>query len=219
MNKRTAWWRGNARLSIKRAMDLVFGSLASVLLSPVLVVLAVMVRVSMGRPVLFRQERLGYQERVFVLLKFRTMTEARDDTGQYLPDDERITRLGQVLRSSSLDEVPELLNLIKGDISLVGPRPLPVRYRDRYNIEQQRRHQMPPGMAGPVMAQGRNSLSWHEKFRYDLEYVDNWTLRLDFKLFALSVVKALSREGVTPEGRATMEEFLGEQHGTESSDE
>ncbi|MBM3190093.1 MAG: sugar transferase [Chloroflexi bacterium] len=194
---------------LKRAFDLVVGGVALVALAPVMMLVAAVVWMTMGRPVLFRQPRLGYQGRPFVLYKFRTMTDVRDADGRLLPDAERLTGVGRFLRALTLDELPELLNVIRGEMSLVGPRPLLVEYRDRYTPEQWRRHEVKPGMAGPVLAGGRNALSWDEKFRRDIWYVDNWSLWLDIRILAATAWRVLKREGVSAAGHATMPPFEG----------
>ena len=203
------WSRRRFTLLMKRMVDLTLGSIALLVLSPLLALTYVIVGVSMGKPVLFRQSRLGFEGSTFQLLKFRTMTEEKGPDGDYLPDDQRITKVGRLLRSTTLDELPELVNVVKGDLSLVGPRPLLPRYRERYSTRQWRRHEMPPGMAGPVMAKGRNNLPWEEKFEWDVWYVENWSLLLDAKVFASSVVRLLTREGVSPAEGVTMKEFEG----------
>lgn len=202
MNQRIA-------LALKRAFDIIASSVALVLLSPLMALIALAIRLTMGRPLLFRQPRLGYQGRPFVIYKFRTMTEDWDEQGNLLPDEQRLTRVGRFLRSTTLDELPELINVLKGEMSLVGPRPLLVDYRDLYTPEQWRRHEMPPGMAGPVLADGRNALDWEEKFKRDVWYVDHWSLWLDFKILARTALKVLKREGVSAEGHVTMPRFSG----------
>jgi len=197
------------KLKIKRAFDLVVASSLLALFSPVMGVVAAWIRATIGKPVLFRQVRPGYQGTPFTMLKFRTMTDERDPSGRLLPDGERLTPVGRFLRSTTLDELPELINVVKGDMSLVGPRALLEEYRDLYTPEQWRRHQMPPGMAGPVLAQGRNALDWEEKFRLDVWYVDNWSLWLDLKILATTFWKVLRREGVNQPGQATVEYFRG----------
>jgi len=163
----------------------------------------------MGRPILFRQPRLGYKGQPFILYKFRTMNNHRDEWGNLLPDEQRLTWLGKILRQLSLDELPQLINVFKGQMSLVGPRPLLAEYRDLYNAEQWSRHQMPPGMAGPVLAYGRNALSWEEKFERDIWYIENWSLWLDFKILTLTLWRALKQEGVRAKNHATMPRFEG----------
>jgi len=197
------------QLIFKRVFDIVASLAALALLSPLMALIAAVVRLAMGSPVFFLQPRLGYQGRPFVLYKFRTMNDKRDEQGNLLPDEQRLTRLGQFLRSTSLDELPELINVLKGDMSVVGPRPLLVEYRDLYTPEQWRRHEMPPGMAGLVVARGRNLLDWEEKFQLDVWYVDHWSLWLDLKILAWTVWKLLKREGISAEGHATMPKFTG----------
>lgn len=193
--------------AVKRGLDLAVASVTLVVLSPVSLLIGCLVLATMGRPVLFRQTRLGYEGRAFVLYKFRTMTDARDESGDLLPDAQRLTRLGRFLRQTTLDSLPELFNVLRGDLSIVGPRPLLPEYRDLYTPEQWRRHEVRPGMAGPVLAEGRNALPWDEKFRWDVWYVDNWSLRLDMKIFAQGVWKVLKGEGVRAPGHATMPHF------------
>jgi len=197
------------QLMVKRGLDILVATTALILLSPLWLLMSGAILATMGRPVLFRQVRLGYLGRPFVILKFRTMIDANNRRGRLLPDGERLTGLGRFLRRSTLDELPELLNVIRGDMSLVGPRPLLPEYRDRYSPEQWRRHSVRPGMAGPVMAGGRNALSWGEKFALDLWYVDHWSLGLDLRLFGRSVWNLLTGRGVSAEGHATMPPFEG----------
>ncbi len=197
------------QMVIKRLMDVVLSIILLLVFSPLMALIALAIRLTMGPPVLFRQPRIGYRGRVFTIYKFRTMNDARDENGNLLPDEQRLTRLGRFLRSTTLDELPELFNVLKGEMSLVGPRPLLVEYRDLYTPEQWRRHEMPPGMAGPVLADGRNLLSWEEKFRRDVWYVDHWSLWLDFQILVRTAWKVLKREGVSAEGYATMPRFEG----------
>jgi len=199
-------------LKVKRIIDLIAAAGLLVLFAPLIAALSLAVRLSMGRPVFFRQARLGYQGREFQLIKFRTMTEEYGPDGALLPDGQRMTRFGAFLRSTSLDELPELINVIKGDMSLVGPRPLLVEYRDLYTPEQWRRHEMPPGMAGPVIAEGRNTLSWEEKFQKDIDYIDNWSLGLDIKILIKTILKVINREGTSADNHATMPRFEGDKH-------
>jgi sugar transferase EpsL len=194
---------------LKRVLDLVLVVPGTILLSPVLAAVALVVRLTMGRPVLFRQPRSGLHGKPFTILKFRTMNEARGKYGNMLSDDERVTRLGRFLRGSSLDELPELFNVLKGDMSLVGPRPLRTDYLPRYSPEQRRRHDVRPGITGWTQVNGRNTLTWEEKFALDVWYVDNWSLKLDLKILALSAGKVLTGEGVSAPGHATMPEFMG----------
>ena len=194
---------------IKRLLDVVLSGIALIILSPVLLVTAILVRTKLGYPVLFRQERPGKDERIFKLCKFRTMTDARDENGELLPDEVRLTKFGRFLRSTSIDELPELWNILKGDMSIVGPRPLLVRYLPRYNAEQRRRHSVRPGLTGHAQANGRNALSWEEKFSLDVYYVDHISFILDAKTILLTVKNVLKREGISSETSATMEEFMG----------
>lgn len=194
---------------VKRAIDVTGSALGLVVLSPALGVIAVMVRRKHGRPVLFRQQRPGRDGRCFTLLKFRTMTDERDAEGDLLPNDDRLTPFGRKLRSTSLDELPGLVNVLRGDMSLVGPRPLLPAYMTRYSPEQARRHEVRPGMTGLAQVSGRNDLSWAERFRLDVWYVDNRTLWLDLRIVARTVSAAVKRQGVHgPDGRI-IEPFLG----------
>lgn len=193
----------------KRALDLTAAAVGLVVLSPVLAVLAVLVRVYHGAPVLFRQRRPGYQAQLFTVYKFRTMNEARDRSGQLLSDEQRLTGLGRFLRATSLDELPELFNVLRGEMSLVGPRPLFAHYLERYSPEQARRHEVYPGITGWAQVNGRNALTWEEKFRHDLWYVDNRSFWLDLKILGLTLVKVVRREGISQPGHATAEEFMG----------
>ena len=194
---------------MKRLMDLILTVPALLLLWPVLLVLAVLVRVNLGSPVLFRQVRPGLHGRPFTILKFRTMRDAAGPDGRPLPDAERLTRFGCFLRSTSLDELPELLNVLVGDMSLVGPRPLLTQYLERYTPRQARRHEVRPGITGWAQVNGRNALSWEDKFELDVWYVDNRTLALDLRILWLTLASVLRREGVCQPGHATMEEFMG----------
>jgi sugar transferase EpsL len=193
----------------KRLLDLVLTVPALIILSPLLIVLGFLVRLKLGSPVLFRQMRPGLNEKPFVMLKFRTMSDARDEHGELLPDAQRLTRFGVFLRKSSIDELPEIINVLKGDMSLVGPRPLLMQYLDRYTPEQARRHEVKPGITGWAQIHGRNALTWEEKFKLDVWYVDHWSLWLDIKILIVTVWKILRREGINQPGQATMEEFRG----------
>lgn len=193
----------------KRLLDLVLTVPALIILSPLLIVLGFLVRLKLGSPVLFRQMRPGLNEKPFVMLKFRTMSDARDEHGELLPDAQRLTRFGVFLRKSSIDELPEIINVLKGDMSLVGPRPLLMQYLDRYTPEQARRHEVKPGITGWAQVNGRNAITWEEKFKLDVWYVDNWSLWLDIKVVAMTIRKILKREGISQPGQATMEEFKG----------
>jgi len=194
----------------KRAFDLAVSAVGVVILSPFLIVLSIVVLFAMGRPVLFVQRRPGLQGRPFALLKFRTMTDARDERGNLPPDHERLTPLSRFLRKTSLDELPELFNVLKGDMSLVGPRPLLMQYLNRYTTEQARRHEVKPGITGWAQVNGRNAITWEEKFKLDVWYVDNMSFWLDLKILALTVWQILKREGINQPGQATAEEFLGQ---------
>jgi sugar transferase EpsL len=199
------------REPVKRALDLFLVVPAIILLSPLLASVALLVWLTMGRPVLFRQRRAGLRGTQFTLLKFRTMTNARGATGNLLPDGERLTRLGRFLRRTSMDELPALFNALRGDMSLVGPRPLLMDYLDRYSPEQMRRHEMRPGITGWTQINGRNALSWEEKFTLDVWYIDNWSLRLDLKILFMTAWKVVLGKGVSADGHATMPEFMGTQ--------
>jgi lipopolysaccharide/colanic/teichoic acid biosynthesis glycosyltransferase len=201
--------RHRVQLAVKRAIDVVVAALALVLSSPLMALIAAAILLTMGRPVLFHHRRLGLGGREFTLLKFRTMRGRPPAVEDPLDDERRITTLGRVLRALTLDELPELVNVLRGDMSLVGPRPLLPEYRDLYTAEQWRRHEMPPGMAGPALAAGRNALTWEAKFAADVAYVDQWSLWLDGKVLALSIWRVLRREGVSAEGHATMPRFEG----------
>lgn len=194
----------------KRCIDVVGAAIALILLSPLLVVLAVIVRCKLGSPVLFRQQRPGLRGRPFQMLKFRTMTDDTDEHGGLLPDSERLTRLGRFLRSTSLDELPELFNVLRGEMSLVGPRPLLTEYLDRYTPEQARRHDVRPGITGWAQINGRNAISWDKKFELDIWYVDNRNLWFDIGILARTAWKVIIRDGISAESHATMPEFLGE---------
>lgn len=199
----------NFKLIIKRIFDIISSFLLLVLLSPLILVIAFVIFFSMGKPILYKQPRIGFQGKEFIIYKFRTMSGKKDQQGNLLPDGERLTRVGNFLRSTTMDELPELVNVLLGDMSAVGPRPLLVEYKDLYSADQWRRHEMPPGMAGPVLAGGRNSLSWDNKFERDLWYVDNWSLRLDMEIIIKTAVRVIKREGISAEGFATMPPFEG----------
>ncbi len=192
-----------------RLFDLLISTLLLILLSPLLLVLALLVRLKLGRPVFFTQERPGLHGKLFMLHKFRTMRDLYNNEGKPLPDEERLTRFGRFLRASSLDELPELFNVLKGEMSLVGPRPLLVAYLERYTPEQARRHEVLPGITGWAQVNGRNALTWEEKFKLDVWYVDHQSLWLDIKILFLTLWKALKREGISAPGSATAPEFMG----------
>ena len=193
----------------KRLFDLLTSALALIVLSPVLALTALLVRIQLGGPILFRQQRPGYKGRPFHIFKFRTMIDRFAPDGSLLPDSERLTRFGRALRSTSLDELPELFNILRGEMSVVGPRPLLMEYLPLYSAEQARRHDIPPGLTGWAQVHGRNALSWQDKFRLDVWYVDHWSFWLDLKIIFLTLVKVFKREGITQEGRATAEKFTG----------
>ena len=202
----------------KRAFDIVLTIMGVVLFSPFMLITALLVRIFHGSPVLFRHTRTGYRGELFTLYKFRTMTDARDDEDNLLPDSERLTILGRTLRATSLDELPELYNVLRGELSLVGPRPLLPQYLARYSREQARRHNVIPGITGWAQINGRNNVSWEHKFSLDVWYVDNWSFWQDFKILLLTPWKVLTREGINQPGSATAREFMGtEQDETESS--
>ena len=193
----------------KRVFDLLLTFPALLLLLPVLFVVAVLVRWNLGSPIFYKQKRPGKDGIPFMLYKFRTMRDEKDKNGTLLPDDKRLTRLGKFLRSTSIDELPELWNVLKGDMSLVGPRPLLMQYLDRYTPEQARRHEVKPGITGWAQINGRNAITWEEKFKLDVWYVDNRSLWLDVKIIFMTIWKILKRQGINQPGQATMKEFRG----------
>lgn len=193
----------------KRILDFFLSLCALIVLSPILVILTVVGAVAMGGNPFFTQDRPGKKERIFKLVKFRTMNNKKDKHGKLLPDEKRLTTYGKFLRSTSLDELPELFNILKGDMSIVGPRPLLVQYLDRYTKEQHRRHEVRPGLTGLAQINGRNALSWEDKFRYDVKYVDNITFAGDVNIILKTIRNVLKREGISSETSATMEEFMG----------
>ncbi len=197
------------RLAVKRGFDAAVAAVLLLLLAPLLAVIGLFVRWKMGSPVLFSQVRPGLFGRPFRLHKFRTMTNARGPDGSFRPDSERLTRLGQFLRRSSLDELPQLWNVLRGDLSLVGPRPLLMEYLERYSPEQARRLDVKPGITGWAQINGRNAIAWEEKFRLDVWYVDHWSLRLDLRILLLTAGKVLRRDGISAASHATMPEFMG----------
>lgn len=194
---------------IKRPLDILIAAVSIVCMSPCYLVVAIMVKVKLGSPVIFKQERPGRNEKIFRMYKFRTMNDARDITGQLLPDSARLTDFGRILRSTSLDELPELINILKGDMSLVGPRPLLVSYLDRYNEFQRHRHDVRPGLTGYSQVNGRNELSWEKKFEMDVWYANNVTFMTDLKILFKTFTTVAKREGISSETSDTMEEFMG----------
>lgn len=197
------------RYLLKRQIDILTSAVAIVLLAPIIAMVALAVRICLGSPVLFRQVRPGLNGRPFTMYKFRTMLDMQDTVGTLLPDEKRLTPFGRFLRSTSLDELPQLFNVLKGDMSLVGPRPLLMEYLDRYTPRQSRRHEVPPGITGWAQVNGRNALSWEEKLELDVWYVENWSVGLDIKILWLTVWKVISSEGINAEGHFTAPVFLG----------
>lgn len=194
---------------MKRIFDLALALPGLLTISPLVALVALLVRIRLGSPILFTQERPGLHGKPFTMYKFRTMTDGRDEQGELLPDSKRMTRLGRILRSTSLDEFPALINVLKGNMSLVGPRPLLMEYIDRYTPEQARRHEVRPGITGWAQVNGRNAISWEEKFKLDVWYVDNQSLWLDIKILWKTFAKVFRREGISQEGQATAEKFMG----------
>lgn len=202
-------WPSSRSLALKRLLDLFIIAMSSLIIIPLVVVVALIVASTLGRPVLFRQARPGKNGKPFVMYKFRTMLDTRDSVGTLLSDEARLTGFGRLLRATSLDELPELWNVVKGDMSLVGPRPLLMEYLPLYSSEQRRRHEVLPGLTGWAQVNGRNAVSWKEKFELDVWYVDNRSIWLDMKILFLTVAKVLKREGINQEGHVTMERFRG----------
>ncbi|MCI0416749.1 sugar transferase [bacterium] len=194
---------------MKRCMDFFTAAIMLILLFPILLLISIVILIKLGKPVLYRQMRPGFREKPFPIYKFRTMKEIRDKDGNLLPDHDRLTEFGKWLRSTSLDELPELWNLLRGEMSLVGPRPLLMQYLPRYNSEQRRRHLVKPGITGWAQIHGRNALSWDDKFRLDVWYVDHQSFLIDCKILLITIWKTFKREGIAADGHATMPEFLG----------
>ncbi len=194
---------------IKAILDRVAAALLIIILSPVFIIVALLIRLKMGSPILFTQMRPGKDEKIFRIYKFRTMTDERDSSGKLLPDEKRLKGIGKLIRSLSLDELPQLFNVLKGEMSFVGPRPLLVEYLPLYNKRQHRRHDVKPGITGWAQVNGRNAISWREKFEYDVWYVEHCSFWLDLKILYLTLLKVIKREGVSQEGRATMDSFNG----------
>lgn len=193
----------------KRILDILVAAAGLVVLSPILLLVAILVRIFLGTPILFRQQRPGYKGKPFYIYKFRTMTDARDPDGELLPDADRLTPLGRFLRRLSLDELPEIFNVLRGEMSLVGPRPLLMEYLPRYSSEQMRRHDVYPGLTGWAQVHGRNAISWGDKFRLDVWYVDHWSFWLDIQIILLTLWKVIKREGINQPGQETIEYFKG----------
>jgi len=201
--------KGIYRRFLKRPMDFILSLMAIIVLSPVLIIVAILVRFKLGSPVLFKQKRPGLNEKIFTMYKFRTMTDEKDENGELLPDSVRLTKFGRMLRSTSLDELPELFNILKGDMSIVGPRPLLIEYLPLYNEKQKHRHDVRPGLSGLAQVNGRNAISWEDKFDYDVEYVDKISFSMDLKLIVQTFLKVFKREGVNKSENVTMEKFKG----------
>lgn len=197
------------RKFFKRFLDIIISLIFIFCFWWLYIVIAILVRVKLGSPVLFKQDRPGLNEKIFKMYKFRTMTDEKDKDGILLPDADRLTKFGKFLRSTSLDEIPEFFNVLKGEMSLIGPRPLLVRYLGRYTKEQLRRHEVKPGISGWAQVNGRNAISWEDKFKYDIEYVDKLNFLLDLKIIFLTIKKVFKTEGISQKGNATMEEFEG----------
>lgn len=194
---------------IKRSIDILGSGIGLIVISPILLIVGLAIKFKLGSPIFFTQDRLGKDGKVFKMIKFRTMLNKTDKFGNLLPDEERMTSFGKILRSTSIDELPELINVFKGEMSLVGPRPLLVEYKDLYSKEQFRRHEVRPGITGLAQVSGRNSLSWGDRFNLDIEYVDKYNLFIDTKILFMTVIKVLKRDGISQEGQATMEKFNG----------
>ena len=194
---------------IKRLLDFILSLFAVIILSPILLIVALLVRIKLGSPVIFKQERPGLHEKIFILYKFRTMTDGKAKDGNLLPDDQRLTKFGKLLRSTSLDELPELFNILKGDMSIVGPRPLLVKYLPLYNEHQKHRHDVRPGFTGWAQCNGRNAISWEEKFDLDIYYVKHVSFRLDSSIIFKTIKIVFLREGISSDTSVTMEEFRG----------
>ena len=193
----------------KRLLDFTLSLIAIIILSPVLIIVAILVRTKLGSPVLFTQERPGKDEKIFKMYKFRSMTDEKDAEGNLLPDDVRLTSFGKKLRSTSLDELPELFNILKGDMSIVGPRPLLVDYLPRYNEFQKHRHNVRPGLTGWAQVNGRNTISWEDKFKLDVEYTQKYSFMMDIKILFMTILSVFKREGISSESSVTMEDFMG----------
>ena len=194
---------------IKRSIDILGSGIGLIVISPILLIVGLAIKFKLGSPIFFTQDRLGKDGKVFKMIKFRTMSNKTDKFGNLLSDEERMTSFGKILRSTSIDELPELINVFKGEMSLVGPRPLLVEYKDLYSKEQFRRHEVRPGITGLAQVSGRNSLSWGDRFNLDIEYVDKYNLFIDTKILFMTVIKVLKRDGISQEGQATMEKFNG----------
>lgn len=197
----------------KRVFGIIFSLGFFLIFWWVYIVVGVLVRIKLGSPIIFKQRRPGLNEKIFIMYKFRTMTDEKDENGRLLSDEKRLTDFGKMLRATSLDEIPEFFNVLKGDMSLVGPRPLLIAYLKEYNKRQLRRHEVKPGITGLAQVNGRNSISWEEKFDYDIKYVDNFNIILDMKIIVATIKKIFIHEGISQEGDATMEDFTGDMNG------
>ena len=194
---------------IKRMLDFILSLIALIVLSPLMIIIGILVRIKLGRPVIFKQKRPGKNEKIFTLYKFKTMTDEKDEQGNLLADEKRLTKFGKFLRSTSLDELPELWNILKGEMAIVGPRPLLVEYLPLYNEEQKHRHDIKPGLTGLAQISGRNAIQWEEKFKEDIEYVNNITFIQDTKIILKTFIKVFKKDGINQEGNATMKKFEG----------
>lgn len=201
--------KGIYRRFLKRPMDFILSLMAIIVLSPVLIIVGILVRIKLGGPVLFKQKRPGLNEKIFTMYKFRTMTDEKDENGELLPDSVRLTKFGRMLRSTSLDELPGLFNILKGDMSIVGPRPLLIQYLELYNNHQKRRHEVRPGLSGHAQVNGRNAISWEDKFNLDVEYVENISFIEDWKIILKTIKKVFVKEGISSDTSVTMEPFRG----------
>ena len=194
---------------VKRLLDFILSFLALIILSPVMLIIYILVRIKLGKPAIFKQQRPGKNEKIFTLYKFRTMTDEKDENGNLLPDEKRLTKFGKMLRSTSLDELPELFNILKGDMAIVGPRPLLVEYLKLYNDEQRKRHNVRPGLTGLAQVSGRNLISWEDRFEKDVEYINKITFRKDLGIILTTIKKVIKKEGISQENNVTMEKFKG----------
>lgn len=197
------------RKYIKRILDFTLSLIALIVLSPILLITTILVKIKLGSPIIFKQQRPGKNEKIFTLYKFRTMTDKKDEEGNLLPDEQRLTKFGKILRSTSIDELPELINILKGNMAIVGPRPLLVEYLELYNEEQKHRHDVRPGLTGLAQVSGRNAISWEEKFEEDIQYIENISLIEDIKIILKTISKVFKREGISQEGNETIERFKG----------
>lgn len=197
-------------LFIKRSFDIITSLGGLIVLSPIMIICAILIRINLGSPIIFKQKRIGKDNKEFEMIKFRSMTDERDENGQLLPNELRLTKFGKTLRSLSIDELPELINVLKGEMSLIGPRPLHTRYLPKYNEQQIKRHNVLPGLTGLAQVKGRNSLTWTERFNLDIWYVENWSIWLDVKIFFLTFYKVFKRDGINQSNECFMEDFTGD---------